>query len=247
MLKWHRKPQATRTLAWVVVAGWGLAGCGESPGGMPDAATGDGSADGPTGECTPTGGDTWTSMSAAPGILLGDRHLALWTGSEMLIWTDGGAGAAYSPSRDAWRTISPLSGTGGDRLGVTGVWTGMEMIIWGGLGGVPGRAYNPVSNAWREIAPAPVSEARSLASAVWTGEEMFIWGGHDPFGEFADGALYDPADDSWRPVSTVDAPSPRLLATAIWTGSAVVLWGGALDGVPLDDGGEYDLSLTRQS
>jgi hypothetical protein len=65
--------------------------------------------------------NSWTPISAA-GTLAGRRyHVAVWTGTEMIVW--GGSvngnqfsntGARYNPTSDRWTTISnaPTSGRG---------------------------------------------------------------------------------------------------------------------------------------
>ncbi len=71
------------------------------------------------------------------------RHVAVWTGRQLLVWggqTTGLAapgsyatpphGVAYDPARNRWSALpkSPLSA----RNDVVAVWTGETMIIWGG-------------------------------------------------------------------------------------------------------------------
>ena len=70
-------------------------------------------------------------------------HVAVWTGSEMiLVW--GGCGAAtgcigthlasggrYDPTKDTW-TAMTSTGAPAARSNATAVWTGSEMIVWGG-------------------------------------------------------------------------------------------------------------------
>jgi len=84
----------------------------------------------------------WTSMTAGaatPSPRVG--AVALWTGSEFLIW--GGSdtetdvrlntGAYYSPATDTWRA-TPLGLHCPTPRMVAGAWTGDRMAVWGGLG-----------------------------------------------------------------------------------------------------------------
>ena len=80
--------------------------------------------------------DTWTA-TAAQGEGR-DRHTAVWTGSEMIVW--GGevalnvfsnTGARYTPSTDSWAATSTVNAPSA-RADLTAVWTGTEMIVWGG-------------------------------------------------------------------------------------------------------------------
>jgi hypothetical protein len=64
------------------------------------------------------------------------RHVALWTGTHMLVW--GGEqseqsfqpeGARYGPADDSWASLAYSGGF----LDATAVWTGSELITWGGV------------------------------------------------------------------------------------------------------------------
>ena len=127
------------------------------------------------------------------------NHLALWIGSEMIIWggissnydATGGYsdqeeknGAIYTPSSDSWRKMS-IAGAPDSRNRCSVLWTGKEMIIWGGERNIYGRVE---------------------------------W--------FNTGSIYDPSLDKWRQVSTRDAPVERSGHLAIWTGSEMIIWGG---------------------
>jgi N-acetylneuraminic acid mutarotase len=197
--------------------------------------------------------DTWTATSKinAPGSRTG--HIAVWTGTEMIVW--GGAdlrgylksGGRYNPSTDSWvattKTNAPTA-----RAGHTAVWTGNEMIVWAG-GGIrslenTGGRYNPGTDSWMATSTTNAPDPRSDHIAVWTGSEMIVWGGtDDSVNGFNTGGRYNPGTDSWRATSTTDAPAGRFEHTAVWTGSEMIVWGGFFQPAGfLNTGGRYNPS-----
>jgi hypothetical protein len=125
--------------------------------------------------------DTWRKLPAAP-IAPRRSHVAVWTGSEMVIW--GGAdtlgralddGAAYDVGSNSWRRLpqGPLQA----RENMGAVWTGHDVLIWGGhqdtseleegdvLNGFNGgAAYNPSANRWSKLPHSPLHEFTLLSS-----------------------------------------------------------------------------------
>jgi hypothetical protein len=148
-----------RSLALVLsIAGPGfLVSCGGSPG---------------SSEGLPTVEVEVASMAEAP---IPDRAgaTAIWTGTEVIYWggsskdksgSDRADGAAYDPTTDSWRVISPSPLVA--RHHHLAVWTGSEMIVWGGIGADPGEhdtpfldgaAYDPVADSWRPLPETPVA------------------------------------------------------------------------------------------
>jgi hypothetical protein len=93
--------------------------------------------------------DSWTAASTTNAPSARNRHTAVWTGSEMIVW--GGdplsnTGGRYNPSTDSWTATSTTNAPSA-RNRHTAVWTGSEMIVWGGYGGGGGSntggRYNP--------------------------------------------------------------------------------------------------------
>ncbi len=168
-----------------------------------------------------------------PSQLPRSEHLAVWTGSEMLVWgglgTDG-PGERHNPTLDSW---TPMTEVGAPDGGSVVVWTGTEMIVWGGgplvnPGPGTGARYNPVADEWIAMSTvgAPVNRAR--AAAVWTGSQMLIWGGGNCNGcyscdVFDDGGAYNPATDTWAPIVGGD---PTAFHEAIWDGERMFVIGG---------------------
>ena len=115
------------------------------------------------------------------------KHTALWTGSQMLIWGGGDAGVflntggRYNPATDGWQPITTGSAPSG-RWGHRVVWTGTEMLVWGGRadGNVDladGARYNPATDTWTPLPNNNAPSARHQTADVWTGTEMLIWEG----------------------------------------------------------------------
>ncbi len=205
--------------------------------------------------------DTWSPMRHLPKER--DNHIAVWTGSEMIVW--GGAfcasagqipGGRYVPATDSWIQIS-ANDSPADRYGATGVWTGTELIVWGGgwcgpsgSGGVEnsGGRYNPTTDAWAPTSiTGNVPSARIDHTAVWSGTDMIVWGGTSSYGWSpgtgeectGTGARYDPNTDSWTPTTAAGAPVGRRAHTSVWTGSEMIVWGGERAGQTFNDGARY--------
>jgi N-acetylneuraminic acid mutarotase len=187
--------------------------------------------------------DIWTPTSTSGAPTQRSGHVAVWTGSRMIVW--GGfsglslinTGGIYDPSSDSWAPTSTM-GTPTPQSKDTAVWSGVEMIVWGGVSGSGGR-YNPSTDTW-----TPVSnlDAPSSGPAVWTGSLMLVL---SPDATTA-GRRYAPQSDTWTPMSNLGAP-PELSRTGqsvVWTGSEMILWGGhpSAGGADLNTGGRYNPS-----
>jgi len=193
--------------------------------------------------------DSWRRIASAP-IPGGTRYSAIWSGTEMLVWGDGGregdvaVGAAYDPAADAWRVLAP--GPLPPRAGHLTLWTGHEMLLWGGWLTAAkrerydgrGAAYDPAADSWRTLPPAPLP-AGFDAMGAWTGAEAIVMATSlgDPAGRptQARAATYDPTTDEWRRL-----PRPPMAA---WVSPPAVLLDGRLfllsTGGTVDGGGEY--------
>jgi N-acetylneuraminic acid mutarotase len=156
--------------------------------------------------------DSWTAVRTtnAPGARSG--HVAVWTGSEMIVWGGVGdfasyvnTGGRYNPATDSWAATYTFNAIG-PRVDHTAVWTGIEMIVWGGwynpgfsnvLWNTGGR-YNPATNSWIVTSTTNAPVARRWHSGTWTGNEMIVWGGEGTTGNRLNtGGRYDPTTDSW--------------------------------------------------
>ena len=163
------------------------------------------------------GTDTWTGTSIANAPTARDRHTAVWTGSEMIIWGGEGisselnTGGKYHPSTDSWTATNTNAPNA--RFDHTAVWTGSEMIIWGGYDGnavKTGGRYDPATDTWIATRTTNAPSARLDHTAVWAGNEMIIWGGR-----------FDDLDTGGRYCAQFTAPSPTPTATATATADGI--------------------------
>jgi hypothetical protein len=199
--------------------------------------------------------NSWTATSLANAPSARFHHIAIWTGSEMIIWggQDGGsndlnASGRHNPSPDSWMdtggkynpttntwTATSTTNAPSRRDRHTAVWTGSEMIIWGGYfydGMVhwlnTGGRYSPAQDSWTRTSTANAPTGRELHTAVWTGNQMVVWGGWNSInGDFNTGGRYSPDTDNWTGTNTNNAPTPRRVPTAVWTGSEMIVWSGS--------------------
>jgi N-acetylneuraminic acid mutarotase len=157
-------------------------------------------------------------------------HVAVWTGTEMLVWggqylTNGSSavllttGARYNPTRNTW---TPMTTNGAPRSTpyTTAVWNGQEMLVFTGQG--PGGRYNPATDHWEPMSKTGAPLANSLTTSVWTGQEMLVWGGLVS----VIGARYNPFVDAWTSMVAIDAPKARKSSAAVWTGNSMLVFGG---------------------
>lgn len=188
----------------------------------------------------------WTPLPTTGAPAPRRDHVALWTGSEMIIW--GGydvtgfpisTGARFDPAAGTW-TALPTAGAPSPREHASATWTGSNLVVWGGVLGIAalgdGARWNAASNTWSPIATVGAPAARANHSATWTGSELIVWGGTAGNGDLASGARWSQASDTWTALATTNAPSARHAHSATWTGSQLVIWGGSNATGALRDG-----------
>ena len=142
-----------------------------------------------TGGSYSVGTDSWTASSTTNAPIGRERHTAVWTGGEMIVWggvdetfSDCNTGGRYNPSTDSWVATS-LANAPSPRDSQTAVWTGRQMIVWGGVFCCPvvdfntGGRYSPDADSWMATTTGNAPVARVYHSAVWAGSEMVVWGG----------------------------------------------------------------------
>jgi N-acetylneuraminic acid mutarotase len=123
--------------------------------------------------------NSWTATSITNAPSGRNRHTAVWTLSEMIIW--GGSstsaltntGGRYDPSTNTWTAISTADAPA-PRLDATAVWTGNQMLIWGGWETYP----NGLDTGGRYCAPGPESLLGNISTRafVQTGDNVMIGG-----------------------------------------------------------------------
>jgi N-acetylneuraminic acid mutarotase len=84
--------------------------------------------------------NTWTPTSTVNAPSERSGHIAVWTGSKMIVWggnnTTSGpldTGGIYDPQTNTWTPTSTVNAPD-ERAYHTAVWTGSKMIVWGGRG-----------------------------------------------------------------------------------------------------------------
>lgn len=138
--------------------------------------------------------DTWSPISTTNAPSARSNHSAIWTGSEMIIWSGQGSvsgnnerlntGARYNPSTDTWSETALVGAPDASSIH-NAVWTGSNMIIFGGFWSSYNNngsgIYNPLTDTWKPISlqNAPISIFEH--SPIWTGSHMIMWGGKDIF------------------------------------------------------------------
>jgi len=180
---------------------------------------------------------TWRLLPTAP-VTSDQLRTAVWTGKEVLVFgrhsitakdANGkpyivktvDVAAAYDPSSNAWRTLSPPAGVGYSPS-YSAAWTGRQLLVWGPFDAL---SYDPATNHWRTL-PRPPTNAGRLA--VWTGKVLVGWGGGCCGDAFKDGAAFNPVTNSWRKL----APSPLAGSQSplgVWTGRELVIFVGNID------------------
>jgi len=199
--------------------------------------------------------DTWSATSRQGAPLRRSDHVAVWTGTEMIVWgglipTAGGYandGARYNPVSDTWTPMTIVDAPQ-PRCLHTAVWTGSEMIVWGGEFGASypsaGGRYNPATDKWTPTSTVGAPVGRDWPTSVWTGSSMIVWGGAfwngTAFSYLNTGGRYDPASDTWTATSLTGAPAARNVHTAVWSGSRMIVWGGWNGTTTFGIGGRYD-------
>ena len=197
---------------------WGGIGAGSAP-----ANLGDGARYSPV-------TNSWVPISTTGAPSSRSGHVAVWTGTEMLIWGGRGNsfnalahGAAYNPTTDTWHPLPPSPFPAA--ADATGVWTGREMML---CCATTNAAYNPATDTWRPVPVEPTGTVpRFGQTALWTGTEMIVAGGAvcppAKCVTAGPGGRYDPSTDAWTPL-------PCLLGgvrgTAVWTRREAIYWGG---------------------
>jgi hypothetical protein len=184
--------------------------------------------------------DQWLPMNSAGTPSARRSPIAVWTGTEMLIWggEHGGApvdgGGRYNEGNDEWASISTM-GAPSARSGAAWVWSGTELLLFGGRPGGSGatgegHAYNPSTDTWRALAPTGAPSARYDAFGLWMNGSFLVVGGRSADGTtLASAAKYDPLTDAWSPVA--DAPAARAAAGprtgwTAWNGIYALVQGG---------------------
>jgi hypothetical protein len=212
-----RKSVGGGLVAWTgrEAIGWGGGCCGD--------AWGNGLAYNPA-------TDTYRDLAPSP-LAPSQGPIGAWTGRELVLFSSGfnpaeakpfpenlARGAAYNPTTDAWRRITPLPGSPLGSGGA-GSWDGHEVLVAGyGASARAAFALDPATNRRRPLATMPfgLQDAR----AFWTGERLLVWGGS----ETSRGLAYDPREERWSVLPP--APLSGFAVALAWTGQSLIVGSG---------------------
>ena len=162
-------------------------------------------------------------------------HVAVWTGTELLIQggesgtTDGEplrSGLAFDPATSTWRDLADAPRSLRTWPSVSAGWTGAEMVVVGQefeTGDIYVLRYNPADDTWAESVTFPATRYGTGAVVV-TPQEVLLVGG----------SINDPRNDSWSyDLATgawAELPQSPLRATegaaSVWTGTEAIFVGG---------------------
>ena len=194
--------------------------------------------------------DSWTPTGLGPNRPSSRQgHVAVWTGSEMVVWGGYASvfaipsptknfrsdGARYQPASDTWIAL-PLTDAPTPRRDPAAVWTGSEFIVWGGFDGVnqrTGARFSLANNTWTATDTNTAPVQRNGHAAFWDGSHMIVWGGKNSAGPRSDGGRYDPLTDSWTPMAFSGVVNPVAGNAITWTGAQMITVGG------VDSNGTY--------
>jgi hypothetical protein len=149
--------------------------------------------------------DTWSPVATAGAPPALNQTVAVWTGSEMIVWGAAAfgpltaTGGRYDPIANSW---APVASTGAPTPRYSNVTIGAsgKVLVWGGRNQSfaplsSGGSYNPGDDTWLPLAEIGAPEARFDHTAVWTGTDMIVWGGRRSQSQsdlLASGASYFP-------------------------------------------------------
>jgi hypothetical protein len=145
---------------------------------------------------------TWSRLPRPP---LRTATEIAWTGTELLVWSEGSRarprmwrGAAYDYVAGEWRSIADAPFA----LNlVSAAWTGTEVVLFGSLlddrnwaetKTSVGAAYAPVTDTWRRLPPSKLS-AQATSAALVAGK-LVAWDYRTNY------QVYDPVRDRWSGV-----------------------------------------------
>jgi N-acetylneuraminic acid mutarotase len=188
--------------------------------------------------------DSWTPTAIDASTPTARQYpMAVWTGSEMVVW--GGAessgnpcptrGGRYDPVANAWTPTSVESDVPRGALSPAEVWTGAELLVYGGRDEkqawvLSGSRYDPATDTWTAIPQNPNAPLNGSV-ALWSGREMLAFG---PTQNGGFGGRFDPATGAWRLISS---PSIATGVNPVWSGKEAIFWGGGSQGIA---GARYD-------
>lgn len=170
---------------------------------------------------------TWRALTSA-GLEPRFDHIAVWSGSEMLILGggDGTSGAAYDPASDAWRSLPAAPFAVNRNIGWT--WTSERLVVWQPRTDLVA-ALDPETDEWTDLAPTGLGLDNGV---LRNGQErvvaLAVVG--DSGSEIA-ATVLDELTGTWRPLPgiIIDGAFPasrlELIANTSVRNGRLLVWG----------------------
>jgi N-acetylneuraminic acid mutarotase len=176
----------------------------------------------------------WRKISNVGAPEPREDQLAVWTGSEMIVW--GGMRHEKPESRTVKTNMAnPLASNEGPSKRATTQLSDLATIPHPRIRQmVTGARYSPSTDSWTPMSDVGAPDGRDDAVMVWTGHEVLIWGGqsrdrNDEEISLADGSMYIPSSNLWCSLPALPEIESRKDHVAVWTGSKMLIWGGTHD------------------
>ena len=119
--------------------------------------------------------DTWTSINSNNSLYLSDEHLAVWTGTEMVVWNENElAGARYDPATDTWRRMN----SSGPRSPQFATLAGENIFYLCNSESSSG-TYNLVADNWSFFSLGNGLYVDGQDFASWTGKSLVVLSPYD--------------------------------------------------------------------
>jgi len=205
-------------------------------------------------EFTKTGGrynpatDSWSTMTTTDAPISRMGHVAMWTGSEMIVWGGIGtsdpvyiyskyldSGGRYDPVADTWtpmRYSPPYEMRGRDAyMNTKVVTTGTEIILyvdntvdWSFINSI----YYSDTDSWSWMSTGPYHQYGEL---FWAGNALMAFGDAqsqcygDRLSSIRYASLYYPDTNTWGRTVPNNDPDFHIQRGSVWTGSEAIIVG----------------------
>ncbi|MGH9764225.1 MAG: BACON domain-containing protein, partial [Blastocatellia bacterium] len=123
------------------------------------------------------GTDTWKPVSTTGAPLGTDGVQTVWTGSQMIVWTNDGDSGIWDLGTDSWTPLPAMNLPERQNLTTAeaAVWTGNELLVWGQTDSNIGARYDPATRIWRAVSELNAPPAGSYVG-TWAGNQLFVLG-----------------------------------------------------------------------
>ncbi len=171
--------------------------------------------------------NSWTPVSTVNAPDARYDHIAVWTGTQMLVWGGSGAigfdsatGGLYNPVTDSWVAMNTVDApTRGDFYAKQALWTGTHLVVFDSLTKRLTR-YSTVSDTWESLPPPPEDPSNGK-TGVWTGSTLLFLQSAFPGGPFANLIALEWSTLTWTSRG-YGKPGDFTSLSAHWIGDSVL-------------------------